>query len=148
MKTGLLDYEEFILKTTTGKVKYVAILAATTKNIHKEVNGVQGIIYDLTEKKESENELKKSFSLLHSTLDSTADGIYVVDRDGMITSYNRKFVEMWFLTDPTLTSKDDNIIRDSMASQLKEPEPPKGMKDAMDKIPVFKNVLNMAPKLA
>ncbi len=34
-----------------------------------------------------------------------------------------------------------------LLSQLKEPEPPKGMKDAMDKIPVFKNVLNMAPKL-
>jgi 4-hydroxy-3-polyprenylbenzoate decarboxylase len=34
-----------------------------------------------------------------------------------------------------------------LLSQLKEPEPLKGMKDAMDKIPVFKNVLNMAPKL-
>ncbi|TXL13844.1 3-octaprenyl-4-hydroxybenzoate decarboxylase [Methylococcaceae bacterium HT4] len=34
-----------------------------------------------------------------------------------------------------------------LLSQLKEPEPPKGMKDAMDKIPVFNNVLNMAPKL-
>ena len=29
---------------------------------------------------------------------------------------------------------------------LKEPEPPKGMKDAWDKLPVFKQVLNMAPK--
>jgi 4-hydroxy-3-polyprenylbenzoate decarboxylase len=30
---------------------------------------------------------------------------------------------------------------------LKEPEPPKGLKDAWDKLPVFKQVLNMAPKL-
>jgi 4-hydroxy-3-polyprenylbenzoate decarboxylase len=30
---------------------------------------------------------------------------------------------------------------------LKEPEPPKGMKDAWEKMPVFKQVLNMAPKL-
>ncbi len=29
---------------------------------------------------------------------------------------------------------------------LKEPEPPKGFKDAWDKLPVFKQVLNMAPK--
>jgi 4-hydroxy-3-polyprenylbenzoate decarboxylase len=29
---------------------------------------------------------------------------------------------------------------------LKEPEPPKGMKDAWEKLPVFKQVLNMAPK--
>ena len=30
---------------------------------------------------------------------------------------------------------------------LKEPEPPKGMKDAWDKLPVFKQVLNMAPRV-
>ncbi|MDP2879160.1 MAG: UbiD family decarboxylase, partial [Sulfuricella sp.] len=29
---------------------------------------------------------------------------------------------------------------------LKEPEPPKGLKDAWDKFPLFKQVLNMAPK--
>lgn len=30
---------------------------------------------------------------------------------------------------------------------LKEPEPPKGMRDAWDKLPIFKQVLNMAPKV-
>ncbi|MEW8044945.1 MAG: UbiD family decarboxylase domain-containing protein, partial [Candidatus Thiodiazotropha endolucinida] len=29
---------------------------------------------------------------------------------------------------------------------LKEPDPPKGMKDAWDKLPVFRKVLDMAPK--
>ena len=31
-------------------------------------------------------------------------------------------------------------------AQLKEPDVPKGFKDAWDKLPVFKQVLNMAPK--
>ncbi|ODS22381.1 3-octaprenyl-4-hydroxybenzoate decarboxylase [Candidatus Endobugula sertula] len=30
---------------------------------------------------------------------------------------------------------------------LKEPEPPKGMKDAWNKLPIFKQVLNMSPKV-
>ena len=30
---------------------------------------------------------------------------------------------------------------------LKEPEPPKGFKDAWDKLPVFKQILNLAPKV-
>ncbi len=34
-----------------------------------------------------------------------------------------------------------------LLSMLKEPEPPKGMRDAWDKLPVFKQVLNMAPKI-
>ncbi len=34
-----------------------------------------------------------------------------------------------------------------LLAMLKEPDPPKGMKDAWDKLPIFKQVLNMAPKL-
>ncbi len=34
-----------------------------------------------------------------------------------------------------------------LLAYLKEPEPPKGMKDAFEKLPVFKQVLNMAPKI-
>ncbi len=34
-----------------------------------------------------------------------------------------------------------------LLAYLKEPEPPKGMRDALEKIPVFKQVLNMAPRL-
>lgn len=32
-------------------------------------------------------------------------------------------------------------------SQLKEPEPPRGMKDAWEKLPLYKQVLNMGPKV-
>jgi len=34
-----------------------------------------------------------------------------------------------------------------LLASLKEPEPPKGMKDAWEKLPVFRKVLDMAPKL-
>ncbi|MGB5614207.1 MAG: 4-hydroxy-3-polyprenylbenzoate decarboxylase [Sedimenticolaceae bacterium] len=34
-----------------------------------------------------------------------------------------------------------------LLSQLKEPEPPKGMKDAWEKLPVFRKVLDMAPRV-
>ena len=34
-----------------------------------------------------------------------------------------------------------------LLAYLKEPEPPKGLRDAWEKMPVFKQVLNMAPKI-
>jgi len=34
-----------------------------------------------------------------------------------------------------------------LLAALKEPEPPKGFKDALNKLPMYKQVLNMAPKL-
>ena len=46
-------------------------------------------------------------------------------------------------------AKDISELRaiGELLAYLKEPEPPKGIKDAFDKLPVFKQVLNMAPKL-
>ncbi len=35
-----------------------------------------------------------------------------------------------------------------LLAYLKEPEPPKGLKDAWDKLPILKQVLNMAPRVA
>ena len=35
----------------------------------------------------------------------------------------------------------------TLLAQLKEPEPPRGMKDAWDKLPLYKQVLNMGPKV-
>ena len=46
---------------------------------------------------------------------------------------------------------EDNVaaLREvgKLLAVLKEPEPPKGIKDAWDKVPVFKQVLNMGPKV-
>ena len=41
-----------------------------------------------------------------------------------------------------------SALRDvgKLLASLKQPEPPKGLKDALEKLPVFKQVLNMAPK--
>ena len=47
-------------------------------------------------------DLRDTLSLLSATLDATADGILVVDLDGRITSFNRRFVEMWQIPDEVL----------------------------------------------
>ena len=46
-------------------------------------------------------------------------------------------------------AKDVSELRGigELLAYLKEPEPPRGMKDAFEKLPVFKQVLNMAPKM-
>jgi diguanylate cyclase (GGDEF)-like protein/PAS domain S-box-containing protein len=97
------------------------------------VESVALCIRDLTERRRREragdetaaireDELKRALSVLNATLDSTADGILIVDADGKITSHNRCFAEMWQLPDHILASGDDNEAIEYVVSQLREPD--------------------------
>ncbi|HYB20661.1 MAG TPA: PAS domain S-box protein, partial [Thermodesulfobacteriota bacterium] len=66
--------------------------------------------------------LEKSLSLLQATLDSTADGILVVDRKGKVTSFNQKFLSLWRIPDSLATLRDDEPLLKYVVDQLKDPE--------------------------
>jgi diguanylate cyclase (GGDEF)-like protein/PAS domain S-box-containing protein len=61
------------------------------------VGGYVVTAHDITARTEAEHELRGALSLLRATLDSTADGLVVVDADGNITSINGRLAEMWML---------------------------------------------------
>jgi PAS domain S-box-containing protein len=84
--------------------------------------GVVSIVRDITKRKRAEDELYNSLSLLSSTLESTADGILVVDRQGNIVSFNQKFVDIWGVPDSIIATKDDNQALAFVLDQLKDPQ--------------------------
>ncbi len=74
---------------------------------------VEGFIvsaHDATAQASAEHELSETLSLLTATLDSTADGILVIDNDGHITSFNGRFAEIWQFP-PDLVAVDDEAIK-------------------------------------
>ncbi len=87
-----------------------------------DVAGVVVTFNDVTERKRAKEELEKSFSLLSATLESTADGILVVDYTGKIMSFNEKFVKMWRLPQSIVTSGDDDQALAFVLDQLNDPE--------------------------
>jgi PAS domain S-box-containing protein len=68
------------------------------------------------------SEDESALSLLRATLESTADGLLVVDTEGKIVRFNRKFVEMWRIPESIVASRDDNEALNFVLDQLKEPE--------------------------
>ncbi|MCB2156671.1 EAL domain-containing protein [bacterium] len=52
---------------------------------------------EITERTRTEQELESSLSILRGTLESTADGIMVADKNGDVVTFNRKFLDMWQL---------------------------------------------------
>jgi signal transduction histidine kinase len=61
-------------------------------------------------------------SLLEATLESTADGILVVDREMRVVQYNRRFAEMWGLPPELLQTRDDKSLLSAVLSKMKDPE--------------------------
>lgn len=70
----------------------------------------------------TERQLQESLSLLNATLESTADGILVVSNDRSIRSFNHKFVEMWRIPDPALSTMDDETLLRWASPQLENPD--------------------------
>ena len=77
---------------------------------------------DVTEKLQAEESIERTLSLLKATLEATGDGILVVDKDGAIVSYNRKFAEMWRIPESVMNSGDDKQALAFVLDQLTDPE--------------------------
>ncbi len=69
----------------------------------------------------TERELREAFSLLSATLDSTADGILVVDLEGRIRTFNRRFGDLWRIPSEILLTRDDQRAIAFVLDQLRDP---------------------------
>jgi PAS domain S-box-containing protein len=64
----------------------------------------------------------QSISLLKATLESTADGILVVDRGGRIIDFNERFLELWHISRDVIVSLDDDRALIYLMEQLINPD--------------------------
>jgi len=80
------------------------------------------IIRNITERKRADEELRSAVSLLRSTLESTANGTLVVDLNGKIVLFNRRFAEIWQIPEDILNNRDDDAALKHALARLKDPE--------------------------
>ncbi|MBS0271850.1 MAG: EAL domain-containing protein [Proteobacteria bacterium] len=64
--------------------------------------------------------LRQSLSVTRSTLESSTDGIVVVDTEGKIIDYNNRFVDLWKIPDSIIKTKDYNIVLEYMLGQVND----------------------------
>jgi diguanylate cyclase (GGDEF)-like protein/PAS domain S-box-containing protein len=84
--------------------------------------GVQGIARDISERKVAQNALHKTVSLLTSTLESSNEGIVVINSEGEIIVHNQKFLEMWQIPPHIIEQKSIAVLLELILPQLKEPK--------------------------
>lgn len=66
--------------------------------------------------------VRSSERLLRNTIESTADGILVVDAEGKVALANKRFVQMWRIPPELAQSVDDERMLEFVIEQLEEPQ--------------------------
>lgn len=83
---------------------------------------VIGVIHDITETLLAEEEIQFKNIILSTQQEISLDAILIVDDEGHILNYNRKFIQTWGIPDELMASRLDEPILHYVTGQLLDPE--------------------------
>ncbi|MBI3578102.1 MAG: PAS domain S-box protein, partial [Ignavibacteriales bacterium] len=121
-KHGRLKNYRQLMKRKDGSSAHVVANLVGEFDDRGALVQIKGYVMDETDRRDSEEKLEKSLSLLRATLESTADGILVVDEAGHIASFNQKFIDMWRIPSSIVEKRNDSEAIAFVLDQLKDPD--------------------------
>jgi len=125
-KNASMVVKELNLITANGRRLFVTLFSTRTKNIKGEISGCQGVLYDVTAQKELaslrevQQQLHSSEDLLRGVLESTADGILVIDETGRVSHMNKRFAQLWDIPEELVQQPDNERLLEHIGSRLKD----------------------------
>ena len=105
-----------------GEVRWLHHMCRPVFGLDGRFLGRRSSNRDITLRIKAEMELKRTASELHTIIESTADGILVVDTQRRVLRTNARFQEMWGIPDDLISSGDDQALIDFIQDQLQDPE--------------------------
>lgn len=119
---GEADYGvDFRIMLADGRQRWLHARGRALRDDQGDPVRIAGSVYDITDRRTAIEEAEKSVSLLQATLESTADGILVVDRSMRIISWNEQFRRMWNVPLPVIEAEDDQQAVKHVLDQLIDP---------------------------
>lgn len=108
--------------TTDGRVVLTYAPGVVPPEVELDVAGWAAGLVALSLARIAERERAvQSLALLTATLESTIDGILVVDREQRVVGYNSRFATLWNVPADVLAAGDDELLLGSVVSQLEDP---------------------------
>ena len=117
--TGEPYLAEYRMVRPDGSIVWVRDEAVVLRDAGESI--LQGVLIDITDRKNVELEMESSLSLLQATLEATADGILVVDPPGKVLGFNQRFLQLWGIPDELARSGDDESLLSHVLEQVVDP---------------------------
>ena len=114
-KRAFINSEELSLVNSKGKKIYLIISSSFTKDIHGKINGIQGLVRDITQEKdivsliEAQESLRQSEEKYRSLVENIQDGVFLI-QDGKLKYVNEAFARIPGYTVEEITNMDFNKL--------------------------------------
>ena len=105
-----------------GTVRMLHTRGAVSVDAQGKPLRLGGSCWDITAKWEAEQSRERSYSLLRAALESTADGLLVVDLEGVVTTYNQRLLDLWGLSRTLMEHADFEDLLSLVHEQLENGE--------------------------
>jgi PAS domain S-box-containing protein len=103
-----------------GRIRVLHTRADVIRDESGAPTRIVGSCWDVTEWQEAKENLENARSLLEATIESTADGLLVVDLNGKVTAYNQRFLSCWQIPAELAEERDDAKLLGFVLNQLED----------------------------
>lgn len=86
--------QEYRILTKSGEVRWIDDRSWVRRDVDGRVTHYQGIVFDITERKQAEEKHKESQQQLADIINFLPDATFVIDREGEVIAWNRAIEEM------------------------------------------------------
>lgn len=118
--SGVKQNFEFWAVTKEGKIFPKNVSLSLGTYFGKQI--IIAVGRDISESKLYENNLTSSNSILNATIESTNNGILVVNTEGIILKHNENFSKLWRIPEDILNTSNDKKLLSFILNQLTKPE--------------------------
>jgi PAS domain S-box-containing protein len=93
MELGFLKGKEIHFKTMNGRIIWCSLTASCHHNVEGEPDWLEGLLEDITEKKEADENIRTNYRFLQTLIDTISSPLFYKDINGIYLGCNRAFSE-------------------------------------------------------
>jgi len=107
---------------TAGRETWVSSTKVPTYGADGQITGLVGISRDITAGKQAEDELQRKSAFLEAQVNSSIDGILVVDEQGKKVLQNRRLTDLFAIPQSITDSPEDDQLLNWVTQMTRNPE--------------------------
>jgi PAS domain S-box-containing protein len=105
-----------------GRVVYLSTSLNPVKDAKRNVVAVIGVVRDITERKQMDNELQDKTAILEAQVNATIDGVLIVDKNGKKIVQNQRCIDLWRIPKHIVANNDDSQQIEFVKNRAKDPK--------------------------